>query len=296
VQSAVSRDAATVGAPGGAEPPMATPFPAGPTRLPTTGPTLPPLSTLTAQLSQEEPPRTSVLPPAASLAIFQVIDNALEGGPQAFARAIGAHPAILTHRSYVESCIDRLPNLVMRSQLRQTFSAALIRAQFEQARQRREALRNQDAIASGSSAAAATQDPSQQWTAEPAPAAGTSNPRAGTSAQPASQLTAAQLAAAAAHQAHAHVPHEANLHQVPSPVPGPVPSTPLPTLAQEHHPHISLAPIGVHDAANPARVFKLQYDARRIICCSQRSVIVGWDFCNGDAELEEASRFFAPVD
>jgi F-box and WD-40 domain protein 1/11 len=44
------------------------------------------------------------------------------------------------------------------------------------------------------------------------------------------------------------------------------------------------------------RVFKLQFDARKIICCSQAPVIVGWDFCNGDPELEEASRFFATVD
>jgi len=41
-----------------------------------------------------------------------------------------------------------------------------------------------------------------------------------------------------------------------------------------------------------SRVFKLQFDARRIICCSQDPTIVGWDFANGDAEIEEASRFF----
>ncbi len=47
---------------------------------------------------------------------------------------------------------------------------------------------------------------------------------------------------------------------------------------------------------NPARIFKLQFDARRIICCSQTSTIVGWDFCNGDPDLEEASRFFGTVE
>lgn len=40
------------------------------------------------------------------------------------------------------------------------------------------------------------------------------------------------------------------------------------------------------------RVFKLQFDARRIVCCSQEPVIVGWDFADGDREIEEASRFF----
>jgi len=42
-----------------------------------------------------------------------------------------------------------------------------------------------------------------------------------------------------------------------------------------------------------ARVFKLQFDARRIICCSQDPKIVGWDFANGDKQIVECSRFFA---
>ncbi|KAL8689419.1 MAG: hypothetical protein Q9218_004907 [Villophora microphyllina] len=42
-----------------------------------------------------------------------------------------------------------------------------------------------------------------------------------------------------------------------------------------------------------ARVFKLQFDARRIICCSQDPKIVGWDFANGDERIVECSRFFA---
>ncbi|KIX05167.1 uncharacterized protein Z518_06039 [Rhinocladiella mackenziei CBS 650.93] len=41
-----------------------------------------------------------------------------------------------------------------------------------------------------------------------------------------------------------------------------------------------------------SRVFKLQFDARRIVCCSQDRRIVGWDFANGDPEIIEASRFF----
>ncbi|KAF4634461.1 hypothetical protein G7Y89_g3638 [Cudoniella acicularis] len=51
-----------------------------------------------------------------------------------------------------------------------------------------------------------------------------------------------------------------------------------------------------HLPANMARVFKLQFDARRIICCSQTSIIVGWDFANGDEQIIEASRFFAPIE
>ena len=39
------------------------------------------------------------------------------------------------------------------------------------------------------------------------------------------------------------------------------------------------------------RVFKLQFDARRIICCSQNKIIVGWDFANGDCELERIGEW-----
>lgn len=44
------------------------------------------------------------------------------------------------------------------------------------------------------------------------------------------------------------------------------------------------------------RVFKLQFDSRRIVCCSQNRVIVGWDFAAGDSDLEQASRFFGETD
>jgi len=67
----------------------------------------------------------------------------------------------------------------------------------------------------------------------------------------------------------------------PAPAPAPHPAPP-----QANH----------HPPANMARVFKLQFDARRIICCSQTSVIVGWDFANDDEQIIEASRFFAPIE
>ncbi|ROT38279.1 hypothetical protein SODALDRAFT_360637 [Sodiomyces alkalinus F11] len=73
------------------------------------------------------------------------------------------------------------------------------------------------------------------------------------------------------------------------------------TQTQAHHPPQQQAAQGGAAAHHPppantdttaARVFKLQFDACRIICCSQTSVIVGWDFCNGDPELEVVSRIF----
>jgi F-box and WD-40 domain protein 1/11 len=65
---------------------------------------------------------------------------------------------------------------------------------------------------------------------------------------------------------------------------------PIPHGHGHHHTAVHAQP------ASMARVFKLQFDARRIICCSQTSIIVGWDFANGDQQIIEASRFFAPIE
>jgi F-box and WD-40 domain protein 1/11 len=45
-------------------------------------------------------------------------------------------------------------------------------------------------------------------------------------------------------------------------------------------------------AGGAHRVFKLQFDARWIICCSQDTRIVGWDYAADDDGVIEASRFF----
>lgn len=86
----------------------------------------------------------------------------------------------------------------------------------------------------------------------------------------------------------------------------------LPQMLAQHQPNLlpahahALAALAAHPAGHHppaqagaaaanngnARVFKLQFDARRIICCSQDPRIVGWDFANGDEEIVEASRFF----
>jgi F-box and WD-40 domain protein 1/11 len=67
-----------------------------------------------------------------------------------------------------------------------------------------------------------------------------------------------------------------------------------------HHHGVAGALPGVAQAQQAgggggARVFKLQFDARRIICCSQDPTIVGWDFANGDKDIMEASQFFGEV-
>ncbi|KAI9814600.1 MAG: hypothetical protein M1827_003156 [Pycnora praestabilis] len=90
---------------------------------------------------------------------------------------------------------------------------------------------------------------------------------------------------------------------------GPLPGPPQPTAAgplppyghaHGHGPGHGL-PHGQHAAGAAARaaaqansrVFKLQFDSRRIICCSQDPRIVGWDFANGDEKIMEASKFFS---
>ncbi|TID14504.1 WD40 repeat-like protein [Venturia nashicola] len=63
-----------------------------------------------------------------------------------------------------------------------------------------------------------------------------------------------------------------------------------------HHGHHAPAAVAAGNHANAnnngSRVFKLQFDSRRIICCSQDPTIVGWDFANGDKDIEDAARFF----
>jgi F-box and WD-40 domain protein 1/11 len=63
-----------------------------------------------------------------------------------------------------------------------------------------------------------------------------------------------------------------------------------------HHHHHHHPQQGNQPPAAPqqpaSRVFKLQFDARRIVCCSQDPRIVGWDFAAGDADIMEASPFF----
>ncbi|KAG9188959.1 hypothetical protein G6011_05827 [Alternaria panax] len=100
-----------------------------------------------------------------------------------------------------------------------------------------------------------------------------------------------------------------------STMPTPTPTTAGPAAAPQsqphhhhpphhhHHPHAHnhplAAPLNAANAANNvntngtnSRVFKLQFDARRIICCSQDPTIVGWDFANGDRDIVVASQFF----
>jgi F-box and WD-40 domain protein 1/11 len=280
------------------------------------------------QMTQVESPIHAIVTPRSIEEFQHMIDIAVPGGPQALAQALASYPTMLTQRAHLQAAIDREPSPFVRSQLRQAVNTALIRTQFEQARQRREAVRNFERhLNTGESSTTGGQAQQSHNTTAPAIPVGTMGITGSTAPGPAAAGTHesqerqpdaaqranpanAQPAVGAGHMFAVHAPvHGAHLHQVPqsSPSPPPAqsqppaadgaapalaaqPSTQAPPHARPRHPHIAGT-----DAANPARVFKLQFDAHRIICCSQTSVIVGWDFCNNDPELVEASRFFAPV-
>ena len=83
-------------------------------------------------------------------------------------------------------------------------------------------------------------------------------------------------------------PFQAQTQPPPTANPTNPPAIPAPTATI---PAPNTAPAAAASQPN-ARVFKLQFDARRIICCSQDPKIVGWDFANGDEGVIACSRFF----
>ncbi|KAL8710722.1 MAG: hypothetical protein Q9220_004740 [cf. Caloplaca sp. 1 TL-2023] len=94
------------------------------------------------------------------------------------------------------------------------------------------------------------------------------------------------------------VPQQTQPQPQPQPQPPPAPAPQPQQQHQHHHPgvvphHRNLPHIQIPISQPNARVFKLQFDARRIICCSQDPKIVGWDFANGNEKIIECSPFFA---
>lgn len=70
------------------------------------------------------------------------------------------------------------------------------------------------------------------------------------------------------------------------------PPTQVPPHHHHHaHRHVNQAFQAVQQLV--PRVFKLQFDSRKIVCSSQDPRIVAWDFANDDEEIIEACQFFA---
>ncbi|KAI1110181.1 hypothetical protein F5Y14DRAFT_371637 [Nemania sp. NC0429] len=299
----------------------------------------PPLQPVTAPPTMQPPPPTytqvehpihATITPQTTASYTQMIDVAVPQGPAALNSVLNSFPTMLTYNSHIQAAIDREPDAVVRSQLRQVVRTCLIRVQMAQNRIRES---TQQALASEAgpsyihhtSSQAPPARPSQRQSLsrllneEPGPSAPS---EIGTGGGPPPTMT---------HSTHPQQPHQ--LHQS---LPQQAASQPF-TTHTHHHGQSQTVPVPAHDEsqiqghgqaqaqaqaqasartlpshlqlvgeppahphmtqpdASPARIFKLQFDARQIICCSQVSTIVGWDFCNGDAELGEVSRFFETI-
>jgi F-box and WD-40 domain protein 1/11 len=201
--------------------------------------------------------------PGSELFYRHLVDITLPQGPAALRQALQAHPQLLNY-DYISEMIEEMP-----SSTQQLMNAVLVSAATTQ-----EHLQ-------------ASPPGSQTWA--PLPSTGQAIGAASSSHTPTSQppVTSTPSATSAASQ-----PTSQPLTLV-APQPAITATVPAGQAAGHHHHHN--APHH-HLQVNMARVFKLQFDARRIICCSQTSVIVGWDFANGDEQIIEASRFFAPIE
>lgn len=228
-------------------------------------------------------------PYLASSVYTALIEQVVPAGPVALERALTNYPGMLAYHNYLQAIIEREPSEAARVQLRRVCNEAMFSAQNVQwVSNRRGASEDHRhrapspvvAEASGSVASNSTitpqaPQPSPMDTPQPQPA----------------QTAIPTPALAAQHLAPQQPPQDDEAQHHP------------PILAQEGG---QAAPGAEHPpppAAVPQpiilpekRIFKLQFDARKIICCSSAPVIVGWDFCNGDPELEEASRFFGSVE
>ncbi|KND86563.1 F-box/WD repeat-containing protein 1A [Tolypocladium ophioglossoides CBS 100239] len=226
-----------------------------------------------------------------------LIDQVVPLGAPALEQALANYPVMLAYNTYLQTTVEREPSPFVRSQLRQAVTRALVAIQNGQsARQRLGAVgtprppvfnaptagppgNGGDAHQHG--AGASLPDPPQPVFSTP-DALGHD-----TQVQAPTAMPVPIPLAPAARPAQVPSPTQQQQQQPPPPTTAPGQGNAQPT---HHHPHIAAAENA------PARVFKLQFDARKIVCCSQAPVIVGWDFCNGEAELEETARFFATVD
>lgn len=194
-----------------------------------------------------------------------LIDQVVPAGAAALQQALTVYPGLLTHHTYLQATIEREPSPFVRSQMRSAVTSALVNLQNGQVSRQRAATQSSAAAPSLSAPESSSASPQQQQQAAAGAAEGSSS--ASHAMVPSLSLPPAPTLGHA--QPHTHTYH------------GP---------PRQHHPHL----VAAENA--PARVFKLQFDARKIVCCTQAHVIVGWDFCNGETDLEEVSRFFATVD
>ena len=227
--------------------------------------------TLNSTNSTEVDAPTAPFPPGSQAFYSHIIDSAMAAGPTSLRHALQAHPQMLS-QPRLQQAISGLPAGVQPSFATEVNAVVTSLQQLPGA---------QSSTDSGTFALSGV-----------------------TQGGPASQSSQSQSSAATITQASGQAALspptilQGQIVQTPGAIQTPATQThvaaqapaaqPAPAAPHAHHGH--------HLPPNMARVFKLQFDARRIICCSQTSVIVGWDFANGDQQLEEVSRFFAPIE
>lgn len=150
-------------------------------------------------------------------------------------------------------------------------------------------LRQEDAAANAAYVADST-TASRHGTSSPG---GNAFARAAHSQQPTTDsLNADTSSTQATTSTQTRNPNPASHSPRPNPSPAEIPLANLLAAPNYHH-VIPRTRAPVQPTAPTSRIFKIQFDARKIICASQDSRIVGWDFVCGDEELDEASQFFS---
>jgi F-box and WD-40 domain protein 1/11 len=209
---------------------------------------------------------TAPFAPGTQAYYHHLIDLTVPQGPIALRQALQTHPQMIQY-SHLQAAISVAPTSAQRAQLRSVVAAALSRQQL--------LLSQQLHLAGAADAAQAdSQDISTGQSTQ------TTTPTLGVSTQTATPAPAPAVASTPTPVLNAQALATAAVAQTP--------------VAAPHAHHAQMHP-NLHPASM-ARVFKLQFDARRIICCSQTAVIVGWDFANEDEQIIEASKFFAPIE
>lgn len=226
-------------------------------------------------------PSMATITPSATEPISRMIDHIVPQGSHALQQALNTYPTMLALQTQLQAAIDREASPFVRSQLRQVVSATAVRMQVSQARTRAQGFQ---ALAPPDNSAINASSDDDAGIGASGNATSPSNSTSNNAAAP------SVTSVAAAGSSTSVPPTPTHTH---GNIGGPPPSAATvaggPGGNRIHHTH---AP----EVGMPTRIYKLQFDARRIICCSQTSVIVGWDFCNGDPALEEVAKFFATVE
>jgi F-box and WD-40 domain protein 1/11 len=202
--------------------------------------------------------------PGSQAYFHNLINQIVPHGPHALRQALTQYPQLIQY-PHLQTAIAAESTPQIRNTLRSVVAAALARQQILLAQQLQ-------AAGQGQMGAHATQMPVAIAPAGQSTATHTNSIPVNLQPVVFTSTGASQSAPTA---------NQADTVTAPAHAPPPPPATQL-------HPH--LVP------ASMARVFKLQFDARRIICCSQTAVIVGWDFANNDEKIIEASQFYAPIE